>query len=66
MFVISSSCSAQICSSRRPLLLQRPIPYFSMTPSQELLSEPTLILKSPRMMRLLALGTVAMTECSSS
>ena len=66
MLVISSSCSAQVCSSRRSLLLHRPTQYFPMPPSQEMLSEPTLALMSPRMMSLSALGTVAMKECSSS
>ena len=50
MLVISSSCSVQVWSSRRPLLLQWPAPYSPTTPSQET----TLALKSPRMMSLSA------------
>ena len=62
MLVISSSM--QVCSSGRPLLFQRPTPCFPMVPSQEMLSEPTFALKSPRTMSLPALGAVAMAECS--
>ncbi len=42
-----------IWRSSRPLLLQFPTPCFPITPSQAVLSEPTLALKSPRMMSLL-------------
>ena len=55
-------CEAQVSSTIRPLLLQLHIPFVPNIPSHDVLSVPSLVLKSPRMMCLSSLGTAAIVD----
>ena len=66
MLVMTSSWAVQVCRSRRPLLLNWPVPCWPIPPDHVSWSVPTQALKSRRMISLSDLGTAAISASSCS